>query len=119
MKKIALVISLFIFAIGSFAQTSTNAPESVSALKEKVAKLEAQIREDAQIIRVIRSENRALKKELRKLRKAGAVNKVSTTKAEQKAPSVETPQPKVEKIETEEKVSDPKESSVWDNIFPF
>ncbi|MBE6412814.1 MAG: hypothetical protein E7036_09745 [Opitutales bacterium] len=57
MKKIVSIICLFIFTFCAFAQTSANVSESVSALKEKVAKHKVQICENAQIIRVIRTDN--------------------------------------------------------------
>lgn len=130
MKKIALVICLFVFTFGVFAQTSSNTPESITALKAKIAKLEAQINEDVKVIRTIRAENRALKRELRKLRRAAvginASQKNVETKVESKAvttqpkKAIERPvaNPEVEEIESESSQG-PKKSSVWDHMFPF
>ena len=127
MKKIASVICLFVFALGVHAQASSNVPESVSELKAKIVKLEAQVEDAVKVIRAVRAENRALKREIRKLKKTAlqanvnVENKTSANVAVEKdkaLPEIST-LPKVEKIEQEEKSQETKDSSFWDSILPF
>lgn len=129
MKKIVSIICFFVVAFGAFAQSSTNEQETVSALKARIVKLEAQIKDDVEIIRAIRAENRALKREIRKMRKASIVKQDEPTKEvvrnrqslseRYKKTIEESSRPKVEAIEEKEPLRDAKDSSIWDHMFPF
>ncbi len=97
---------------GVFGQTEKS-PETVEALRAKIAKLEAQIKSDIEIIRIYRTENRELKRKIRKL--------TSGVKPEAKR-DVEKKESVKEKESTKTEIqndSPSKNSSVWDNMFPF
>ncbi len=123
MKKIVSIICVFIAFECSFAQSSVSV-ESPEAMKAKIAKLEAQIKTDMEILRSLRDENRALKREIRKLKRAELSNKISVENKDTAVvsrPKVEKIQPKVESSVSARDYEETqrKESSVWDNMFPF
>lgn len=135
MKKIASIICLLALALpfqGAYADG-----ESAADLKAKVAKLESQLKVDAEAISALRAENRALKKQVRKLKRQQIASSVSADakqvsekpearKAQKRATSAESyesavnasSRSKVEKIDQSE-AERPASSSVWDNMFPF
>ena len=148
MKKIASIIcvSLLVFAAADAFSAET---ETIPQLKAKIAKLESQIKDDAIIIGAIRTENRELKKQIRKMKRAAAA--ASLTSADTAKMKVEMPSANAESAEKKTsprraerkspaesyrstvdasvapKVVEPQEtetpkpanSSIWDNMFPF
>ncbi len=122
MKKIASIICVFIAFECAYAQSSTPV-ESPEAMKAKIAKLEAQVKTDMEILRSLRKENRALKREIRKMKRAELSNKISAENKDSNVsrPKVEKVQPKVESNTSARDYEEiqRKESSVWDNMFPF
>ncbi len=128
MKKIILIICVFVAFESTFAQAS-NSSESFEVLKAKIVKLESQIKDDVEIIRALRTENRALKRELRQL-KGGKVRtsssesqkvaktRTQTTSDVKQVKAVKT-QPRVESADSDYDRPRRKDSSVWDNMFPF
>lgn len=135
MKKIASIICLLALALpfqGAYADG-----ESAADSKAKIAKLESQLKVDAEVISALRAENRALKKQIRQLKRqqiASSVavdskpvsEKTEARKTQKRAASAESyeravnasSRSKVEKIDAAE-AERPASSSVWDNMFPF
>lgn len=135
MKKIASIICLFALALpfqGAYADG-----ESAADSKAKIAKLESQMKVDAEVISALRAENRALKKQIRRLKRqqiASSVaadpkpvaEKTEARKTQKRATSAESygnvvnasSRSKVEKIDAAE-AERPASSSVWDHMFPF
>ncbi len=135
MKKIASIICLLAFALpfqGAYADG-----ESAADSKAKIAKLESQLKVDAEVISALRAENRALKKQIRRLKRqqiASSVaadpkpvtEKTEARKTQKRATSAESygnavnasSRSKVEKIDAAE-AERPASSSVWDHMFPF
>lgn len=135
MKKIASIICLLALALpfqGAYADG-----ESAADSKAKIAKLESQLKVDAEVISALRAENRALKKQIRRLKRqqiASSVaadskpisEKTEARKTQKRATSAESygnavnasSRSKVEKIDAAE-AERPASSSVWDHMFPF
>jgi len=131
MKKIALTVFVCAAMSGAFC-FAANAPETTEALKAKIAKLEAQVREDVEIIRALRAENRALKRQLRGIKKASEQPKKVAQENPAKpdaarSAAAQAAQERREAIRrraerAEEDADLPPESpksSVWDHMFPF
>lgn len=135
MKKIASIICLLALALpfqGAYADG-----ESAADSKAKIAKLESQLKVDAEVISALRAENRALKKQIRRLKRqqiASSVaadskpvsEKTEARKTQKRATSAESygnavnasSRSKVEKIDAAA-AERPASSSVWDHMFPF
>ena len=127
MKKFLPVICLFLLVFGA-ANASESRDESVPQLKEKIAKLEAQLKNDAAIISAIRDENRALKRQIRKMKRAALAASLEAESSAQRPAAAEKAraQAETQAPAATEKPTDaksvpysPSNRSIWDNVFPF